>query len=818
MKALIVGGVAGGASTAARLRRLDESAEIIIFEKGKEISYANCGIPYYIGNTIKEREKLVIVDKQDFKSLLNVDVRTENEVLSIDRNKKMVTVKDLINNNEYTESYDKLVLSPGGTPMRPPIPGINDQRIFTLRNLQDMDSIKNYLLNNNVNSAVIVGAGFIGLEVAENLSELGINVSIVELADQVMNVMDYEMATIIHKHLHSKNVELYLKDGVKEFKNSDEQLAVTLNSNRQISADIVILSIGIKPQVDLARSSDLNVGQLGGILVNEVLQTNDENIYALGDACEIENCVSNANALIPLANSANKQGRIVADNICGKRSVYECTPGTAIAKVFDMTVAFTGNSEKQLKANKINYEKIYLQPSSHAGYYPDAFPMMMKLIYNTDSSQILGAQIIGPDGVDKRIDIISTMIQMNKNVYDLAQLELAYAPPFNSAKDPVNIAAMIAINQLEGRNNIVHWNEVPSLQEKGAVFVDVRTKLEYELGHMKNAINIPIDELRDRFHELSKTEAIVLYCNQGKKGYFGLSILKHNGFDKIYNLSGGMNLHKFTNTPQENTGIFDNDYIDKRDDVKKVVETKGNIIQVDACGLQCPGPIVRLSQEINNANTGDIIEIVSTDQGFKNDVGIWSEKTGNTLLEVSDADKKVHAKVQKGGHSPVSNSKNIGDIPHDKTIVVFSNDLDRALAAFVIANGGASMNRSITMFFTFWGLNILRKPEKVKVRKGIIDKMFGLMMPQGSKKLNLSKMHMMGMGTQMMKKVMKNKNIDSLETMIELAIQSGVRMVACQMSMDMMGIKAEELIEGVEIAGVATYLGAAETADTNLFV
>ncbi|OGI07419.1 MAG: pyridine nucleotide-disulfide oxidoreductase [Candidatus Margulisbacteria bacterium GWF2_35_9] len=817
MRVVIVGGVAGGASSAARLRRLDENIEIIMIEKGKEISYANCGIPYYIGNKIKEREKLVVVDKKDFKSLLNVDVRTENEVVSIDRKKKTVLIKDTINNNEYIESYDTLVLSPGGIPVRPPIPGINDQRIFTIRNLQDMDAIKTYLNENQVKSAVIVGAGFIGLEVAENLKELGMNVSIVELADQVMNIMDYEMATVIHKHLHSKNIALYLKDGVTEFKSSDTKLDVVLRSNRKISADIVILSIGIKPEIALAKDAKLEIGALGGILVNEIMQTNDPSIYALGDACEIKDCVSDANALIPLANSANKQGRIVADNICGKHSVYECTPGTSIAKVFDMTVAFTGNNEKQLKRNNVSFEKVYLQPSSHAGYYPDAFPMIMKLLYNTENYLILGAQIIGPDGVDKRIDVISSLIQFKKNVYDLATLELSYAPPYNSAKDPVNIAAMIAINQIEGLNNIVHWNEVESLKKEGAVFVDVRSKLEYELGHMENSINIPVDELRDRQNELDHTKKIIVYCNQGKKGYFAFSILSQNNFDNVYNLAGGYNLYHYTTLAQENIGIFDDVYIDKRDDINRVIETKGNVIQVDACGLQCPGPIVRLSNEMNKANIGDVLEIVSTDPGFKNDVGIWSERTNNTLLEVKDVDKKVYAKIQKGKALTESNLT-IGSIPHDKTMVVFSSDLDRALAAFVIANGSAAMNRKVTMFFTFWGLNILRKSEHVNVHKSVIDKMFGFMMPKGSKKLSLSKMHMMGMGTQMMKMVMKNKNIDSLETMIELALQSGIRIVACQMSMDMMGIKKEELIDGIEIGGVASYLGAAETADTNLFI
>lgn len=816
MKILIIGGVAGGASTATRLRRYNEKNEIIIFERGNDISYANCGIPYYIGDVIKDRNQLVLVTKEYFKNALNIDVRLQSEVTAINREKKTISVFDSINNNIYEESYDKLVLSPGGSPIRPDIQGINDSRIFTLRNLEDMDKIKSFIKINNPKKAIVVGAGFIGLEVAENLHRLGIMVSIVELAGQVMNLLDYEMATFIHQHMQSKKIELFLNDGVKSFESSGKELKLILQSGRTINASFVILSIGIKPEIKLAKISNLNIGEKGGIKVNDYLQTNDKDIYALGDAIEIKDCVSETYSLIPLANSANKQGRIIADNINGEKIKYNGTPATAIAKVFDTTVAVTGNSEKQLKKNNFNYSKVYLNPSSHAGYYPDAYPMILKLIYEEKNGKILGAQIIGAEGVDKRIDIISSLIQNDKSVFELAELELAYAPPYSSAKDPVNIAAMIAINQIQGKNPVVFWNEIEKIKNDGAIIIDVRSKLEFELGHIENAINIPFVDFRNSLNKISKNKKILLYCNQGKTAYFALRILKNFGYNNVYNLSGGFKLYKTTLLKQENVGIFENYFIDKTDDIHQIADGNGNIYQIDACGLQCPGPILKLSENIKTKNQGDIIEISTTDPGFKNDISTWCERTGNILLAIKDQDKKIIAKIQKSDKN--NNTKSITNLPHDKTIVVFNNDLDKAIASFIIANGAVSMSRKVTMFFTFWGLNILRKNHKVKTKKTILEKMFTKMMPRGTKKLSLSKMNMLGFGAKLIRYIMKNKNVSSLELLVGSAIKNGVKLIACQMSMDLMGIKKEELIEGVEIGGVASYLGAAELSDTNLFI
>ena len=815
MKVVIVGGVAGGATTAARLRRQSEDAEIIMFERGSEVSYANCGIPYYIGGVIKDRENLVVVSEEDFKKQFKVDVRTNSEAISIDRANKKLRIKDLRNNNIYEETYDKLVLSPGGYPVRPPIPGINDPRIFTVRNLHDMDLIRSFINEKKPGKAIVVGGGFIGLELAENLHNLGMLVSVVELAGQVMNLLDFEMASVIHQHLKSNNIELYLKDAVKEFSSVGGKIEAVLSSGRKISSDMVILSIGIRPETVLAKEAGLEIGELGGIKVNKRLETSDPDIYALGDAIEINEIVSDSCSLIPLANSANKQGRIVADNITGGAQVYKGTPGTAIAKVFDITVAITGLSEKNLKKKGIEYSKAYLQPSSHAGYYPDAYPMVLKLLFCPKDGRVMGAQIIGKEGVDKRIDVISSLVQLRRTVHDMAELELAYAPPYSSAKDPVNLAGMVAINQIEGSNPVVFLDEIDKLREEGAVFIDVRTALEYNIGHIDGALNIPLSELRGRLREIPMDKKAVLYCNQGKTAYYALRVLRNLGYEKTFNLSGGFKLYKFVTAQQENTGIFHGNFIDKTDELRSVVAGQGAVFFVDATGIQCPGPIMKLAKALEDKNIGDVIEISATDPGFKNDADVWCKTTGNTLLSMSQQEGKITARIQKGKKMAASFT---GDIPHDKTIVVFSSDMDRAIAAFVIANGALSLGRKVTMFFTFWGLNILRKKNPPKTKKDIFEKMFGFMMPRGSTRLKLSQMNFFGIGPKLIRFIMGKKNIDSLETFIDNAKKGGVRLVACQMSMDMMGIKKEELIDGVEIGGVAAYLGAAESSDNNLFI
>lgn len=539
MRYLIVGGVAGGATVAARLRRLDEQAEIILFERGEFVSYANCGLPYYIGGTITDRSDLFVQTKAGFTKRFCVDVRVRHEVLSIDSAQKLVRVVDLLSGKEYDERYDKLVLSPGAEPLRPAIEGIDSDKIFTLRSVPDTDKIKTYIQRRKVKRAVIVGGGFIGLEMAENLYMAGAEVFIVEMADQVMAPVDYSMAAIVHQHLLSKGIHLMLGNGVTRFEDRDEELCVSLSDGKQLVADMALLSIGIRPENQLAKSAGLQLGERGGIVVNDYMQTSDPDIYALGDAAEIKNLVTGKPVMIPLAGPANKQGRIVANNIVfGNKSVYRGAIGTSIAKVFDLTVAAVGMNAKQLKKANIPYMESYTHGASHAGYYPGGAMLSVKILFEPDNGRLLGAQVVGQKGVDKRIEMLAQTIQRAGTVYDLAELEHAYAPPYASAKDPVNMAGFVAENILQGLCRIITWREVSSLGEH-VLKIDVRTPKEYQAGTIPGFVNIPLDELRSHLDELPKERPIVVTCAVGLRGYLASRILLQHGFTDVRNLSGG---------------------------------------------------------------------------------------------------------------------------------------------------------------------------------------------------------------------------------------------------------------------------------------
>ena len=541
-KVLIVGGVAGGASAAARLRRIDEKAEIIMFEKESYISFANCGLPYYIGGAIKERKNLLVQTAEAMKARFNIDVRELSEVIKIDRQRKAVEVRSIKDGSIYEESYDVLVLSPGAFPVKPPIPGIDSPNIYTLRDIPDTDSIKTFLDEKKPQNAVVVGGGFIGLEMAENLHSAGLKVDIVEALDQVMAPLDYEMAAIVHNHIRGKDCGLHLKDGVKAFEPEGNRTAVVLQSGKRIPADMVILSIGVKPNNTLAREAGLEIGVTGGIKVNEYLQTSDPNIYALGDAVEVTDYISGNPALIPLAGPANKQGRIVANNIAGRRETYKGTQGTAIAKVFDMAAASTGVNEKALKKLGKESGKDYIttitHSASHAGYYPGGSAMAIKLVY-TPQGRVLGAQIAGYDGVDKRIDDIAIAVRHGMTVHDLQEFELAYAPPFSSAKDPVNMAGYVGSNVLNGDVKTAYWYEAMNADISRTFLLDVREPSEYQKGHIPNAVNIPLDQIRSRLKEIPRDKEIIVNCQVGLRSYIGARIMMQNGFDNVRNLSGG---------------------------------------------------------------------------------------------------------------------------------------------------------------------------------------------------------------------------------------------------------------------------------------
>ncbi|MFH1512094.1 MAG: DsrE/DsrF/DrsH-like family protein [Bacillota bacterium] len=817
-KVLIVGGVAGGASAAARLRRLDEHAQIILFERGDYISFANCGLPYYIGGEITDKSDLTLQTPKSFHARFNVDVRIANEVTAIDRAKKTVTVLNQKSGESYQESYDKLILSMGAEPVVPPIDGIRNDKVFTLRNIPDTYKIKEFIENARPKTAVVVGGGYIGVEMAENLHRAGLDVTIVEMLDQVIAPLDFDMAADVHRHILSKGVTLMLKTTVKGVEEQENGLKVVLD-NGEVPADMVILSIGVRPESKIAKEAGLAVSPRGAILVSDDMRTSDKDIFAVGDAIQVTDFVTGEPALIPLAGPANKQGRIAADNVCGGDSRYTGTQGTAILKVFDMTVATTGVNEKTAIRLGLNYDKSFTYSASHASYYPGAVNMALKVIFEKETGKILGAQITGYDGVDKRIDVTAAAIRFGATAKDLTKLELAYAPPYSSAKDPVNMAGYVIENLLSGKAKNFHWHDVKNLPRDGSVtLLDTRTKLEYENGHIDGFINIPLDSLRSHLEELNKKKPVYVTCQVGLRAYVAARILSQNGFD-AYNLAGGYRLYNsiFGVAPVSTVRMNPETQLPEGEDemmLPKIMPT-GRTIRIDACGLQCPGPIVKLSQAIKDAEKGDLIEILTTDPAFACDIEGYCRRTGN-CFESMESNKGIAAARIRKGSGEACAATAMRD--NGKNIIVFSGDLDKAIAGFIIANGSAAMGRKTSMFFTFWGLNVLRRPEKVKVKKDFMPKMFGMMMPRGSKKLALSKMSMGGIGGKMIRGIMKKKNVESLESLIRMAKDNGVELVACSMSMDIMGIQREELIDGVTIGGVAAMLAHAEESDMSLFI
>ena len=788
MRVIIIGGGACGASTAARVRRLDENAEIIILEKTDEISIANCGLPYYTSGVISDREQMLVSSPQKFKSWFNIDVRLNSEVVKINPDEKSVELK-----SGEKLTYDKLVLAQGASPVVPDFPGMPREKVFTVRTLLDADRIKAYIKDNNVKKAVVIGGGFIGIEMAENFIEMGLETTLIEAQSQILAPVDYEAAAFVQNEMRDRGVELILSDAVKEFRGNK----IILNSSREVELDIVIMAIGVRPELALAKSIGLEVER--GIVVNEYMETSCPDIYAGGDGVLVKDFVTGGETLVPLAGPANRQGRIIADNISGLKSTYKNSQGSSVLKVFGLTAASVGNNEKQLKAKGISYWKTIIFGRDHAGYYPDSIQIMFKLLF-TPEGKILGAQAVGEDGVEKRIDVISSVMRNGGGIQELLDSELCYAPPYSSAKDPVNILGMCADNILKGFFKPAFFEDI-----EGSYLIDVRAKEVFETKTIQGAVNIPISEIRGRLDEIPKDRKVILFCNTGHTSYIAARILEQAGFNNVYSLTGGIALYKEIVKDKEGR-------VEKRESV-----AAGNIqttaaYKIDASGMQCPGPIMKVASGIAEIKDGELLEVMVTDRGFKSDISAWCENTGNTLLELTSDNKKIKAVIKKGG-GRVQNS----EVKSAQTIVVFSNDLDKALASMIIANGARAAGKEVTLFFTFWGLNIIRKPDS-RVKKGLIDTMFSLMMPKGADKLALSRMNMGGLGSVMMKWVMKQKNVSTLKELIEQAQKSGIKFIACNMSMDVMGIRPEELIDGVEIGGVAKYIQESSLANSNLFI
>jgi NADPH-dependent 2,4-dienoyl-CoA reductase/sulfur reductase-like enzyme/peroxiredoxin family protein/rhodanese-related sulfurtransferase/TusA-related sulfurtransferase len=813
-KILIIGGVAGGATAATRLRRLSEDDEIIVIERGGFVSFANCGLPYYLGGVIKDRERLLQETPESLKAKYNLDVRIHQEAVSVDPVKKSVHLRDLAGNKEYDETFDKLILSTGTTPRKISFAGLDEaDNVYYLRNMEDADSIF-AALSKSPKTALVVGGGFIGVETAENLKERGLAVTLVEGRDQILPPFDPEMAVFLSNELSQNGIRVKLGLTLKGFE--DKGHKVILANGESVAADIVILSLGVAPENALAKSAGLELTKDGYVLTDEKMETIDAvthkpnpDILAVGDAVAVKDPLDGTLTHIALAGPANRQARLAADTIHGLPYTYKGAIGTSVLKVFSLTGASTGYSEALCERKGLAHQSVMIERNQHAGYYPGASLVTLKVVFDPASGKIYGAQAVGLEGVEKRIDVLATAIRGGLTVMDLTDLELSYAPPYGMAKDIVNIAGYVASNLKEGQFRQIPLSQLDT-EKKDAILIDARTPLEYSLEHFEGAVNIPFSTLRQNLDKLPKDKAakIIVYCNVGLTAYQWIRVAVNLGYTNLYNVEGGMRLYKTIHqTPKAPEA--------KAETAAVPAKEASKMIEIDATGLQCPGPIMEASKASEKLAPGERMRITASDCGFTSDIGLWAKTTGNSVISNETKDGKIVAVIEKGP-GVVQNTNPTGN--GGTTIVLFSGDMDKALAAMIIAQGTRAMGKPATVFCTFWGLNLLRKPKAPHVKKSFIERMFGWMMPKGAKKFKLSKMNMMGMGSKMMRGVMKKKNVPVLEEQLANAKKAGVQFLACTMSMDIMGIKKEELIDGIDYVGVATYLAACQEASTTLFI
>ncbi len=813
MKIVIIGGVAAGAGAAARLRRLDEQAEIVLLERGAFISYANCGLPYHVGGVIPERKSLLVMTSEKFTAWFGVDVRTESEAVAVNRGAKTVTVRRK-DGGTYAESYDKLVLATGSSPVTMPLPGSDDPRILRLWTIPDMDAIL-ARVNAGAKRAVVVGAGFIGLETAENLRARGLDVTVVELCDQVLPTIDKEMSVFLSQELAAAGIDQKLGRKVVAFEKAGEALEAVLDDGSRLPADLVIMSVGVKPNSELAQAAGLALGPRGHIVVDDHLRTSDPDIFAAGDAVEVVDPVSGGKTAIPLAGPANRQARIVAENIAGRVSRYGGSYGSAVLKLGCITAAGVGLTERRLKQLKLPYEKIYTHPASNASYYPGGAQMHIKLLFAPDG-RILGAQIVGHKGVDKRIDTIAVAMRGGLSVQDLAELDLAYAPPYNSAKDPVNFAGMVASNVLDGDSRIVHADALPA----DALLLDVREEAELALGVVPGSVNIPMSQFRKRLGELDPRREVVAICQVGLRGYIAERILRQHGYN-VRNLSGGVvtwkQVHPQPISPAAKTCAAP--ACAAPAGVTAAAPSGATAAAVlDVRAMACPGPVVQIKLKMDAMKAGEAVTLLAP-LSFAADLASWIAASGNELVSREMKPGHLEAVIRKCGSAAAAAQAALpGGGGHSAAIVLFSNDLDKALAALIIACGMAASGMKVGIFFTFWGLTVLRRNPAPPVKKNLISRMFGMMLPKGAGKLALSKMHMAGMGTAMMKQVMAGQHVPSLPELLQQARALGVRFIACDMAMGVMGITREELIAVDEVAGVAGFVEMARASGNTLFI
>lgn len=816
---VIVGGVAGGATAAARAKRLDKTVDVTVIEKGPDVSFANCGLPYYIGREITDRSKLSLQTPQSLSDALKAKVLTMTEALAVDPAKKEVTVK--ANGETKKITYDALILSPGASPLRPPLKGIDNPKIVTLRNLQDMDRIDALVHLPATKRIAVIGAGFIGLEVVEQLHRIeGKTVTLIERTPTVLPQADEEISSFLHNAMIEKGVQLVLGDCVESFEQlPNGALRVNLATKGALEVDAVVLAIGVRPDSKLAVDAGIKTVSTGHIATNGFMQTDKDSIYAVGDVVETADLVfPDRRAVAALGNVANMQARIAVDHyVKGSKQQYKGSLGTAIVRVFDNTLAVTGWSEKRLKAAGIPYATTTVTADNHAGYYPGALPITIKITFDPVTGRLYGGQAVGIDGVDKRVDVLATAITGGLTVEDLSLTQLCYSPPFGSARDVANIAGLAGRNI---RDKLV--TPKYSLTDPSTKYIDVRPADAAALHPIPNSINIPLGEVEEKGKSLDKSLTYTTVCNLGKTSYFAARKLSQLGLN-VNSLVGGLRVHdKPVSSPPAPGSATSSSGPCCNAGSPPPQGGSGAVVNLDCTGMSCPGPLLKLKSTIDALSPGAQLVVTATDPGFAADLKAFVNSRGLTLLSVGTERGIVTGKLINaapgGAAAPAPGTGNASGARKGATIVVFSKDMDKVLAAFVIANGAAAMGGDVTMFFTFWGLNALRHPHRSGGRKSIVEAAFGKMMPRGINKLQLSNYSFGGIGALLMKSEMKKKNLPNIPSLMQQAKAQKIRMVACTMSMDAMGISKDELIEGIEYGGVADYLASAEKSGTNLFV
>lgn len=831
MKIIIVGGGACGAMALSRIKRLDDSAEVTIYQRGTDIALQNEGLSRILGKSTDRLDmcRLKMFGEKQLIDLYGGSYKTSSEVISIDSANKSILVRNVITGEEYNDSYDKLLLAVGSI-AKNDVDISKFDNVFEAYSSKNYISIRDYVLKNNSKVATVVGGGEVGLSIANKLLDMGLKVNVVEKNEYILSKMDNDFSQIAEYLLGYEDINLLKSEEMTGFKVEDNQTILNLKSGKIMKSDLYVVATGLKPDTSILTSLEIETNDCGAAIVDEYSETSIKDIYAVGDIASKKIIGFTESKCLNLPALNNKEARRVADNmVMGNKKNNSYTHSPVIVKLFGFAVAKTGLSEKELRKIGKTYGKDFyvttIHPQSHIGFSPKARFQSIKLAYSKNG-KILGAQIIGYTGVDKRIDVLTTIMQYGGSVHDLEDVEMAYSPDFGVANDPINTLGYVSVNQLDGKTDILK-SEFIDFDNENLILLDVRDPEELIVERLnENSLNIPLSELREKILELDKSKKYLIHCKTGIRGYIADRILKQNDFDSM-NLMGGLKSYFYANPKVEKTMEVEEQQ-DIINDGMDIEELKGKRLEnmemkdvklLDLRGLSCPGPIMQVANYIKGIEDGEVIKATASDPGFLSDIGSWCRKTGNTLLSAEREENNIVALIQKGLLDGVSlpTSTSLSNA-NEKTMIVFSGDLDKAIASFIIANGAAAMGNKVNMFFTFWGLNILRKHNPEPVKKDIVSKMFGMMMPRGSKKLGLSKMNMGGMGAMMIRKVMNDQNVESLESLIQAAMDSGIKMTACQMSMDVMGITKDELIDGIEIGGVAAMIEDSDNSNMNLFI